>query len=87
MISPDSINATFEVCGAVAVWMNFWAMVKDKGYAGTRLPMMIFFTSWGFWNLYFYSHLAQALSLYASLLLTSGNCAVVAAMAYFGKKD
>jgi hypothetical protein len=81
------MNAVFEVCGSVAVWMNFVAMVRDRGYAGTRLPMMVFFTSWGFWNLFFYSGLHQELSYYASIFLTSGNCAVVWAMAYFGRKE
>jgi hypothetical protein len=85
-ITPDMANAAFEVCGALAVWANFAAILKDKGYAGTRIPMMIFFTSWGFWNLYFYAHLIQWVSLYASLLLTSGNVAVVSAMAWFGRK-
>ena len=44
-ITPDMANAAFEVCGALAVWANFAAIMKDKGYAGTRIPMMIFFTS------------------------------------------
>jgi hypothetical protein len=86
MMTPDIINGVFEVCGSVAVWMNFWAILKDRGYAGTRIPMMLFFTSWGFWNLFFYSHLLQWVSLYASLLLTAGNCAVVGAMLWFGRK-
>lgn len=85
-MTPDHINAVFEVVGSVAVWLNFAAIVKDKGYAGTRIPMMTFFTSWGFWNLYFYGHLLQWWSLCGSLLLTGGNCAVVAAMLHFGRK-
>ena len=85
-MTPDRVNAAFEVVGAVSVWANFAAILKDKGYAGTRIPMMAFFTSWGFWNLYFYSHLLQWASLGASLGLTSGNVAVVAAMVYFGRK-
>jgi hypothetical protein len=85
-MTPDHVNAAFEVAGSVAVWMNFLAILKDRGYAGTRIPMMAFFTSWGFWNLYYYSHLLQWYSLYASLLLTGGNCAVVSAMLYFGRK-
>lgn len=87
MITPDTINALFEVCGSVAVWLNFAAILKDRGYAGTRVPMMLFFTSWGFWNLFFYSHLMQWMSMLASILLTSGNVAVVAAMLYFGRKE
>ena len=85
-MTPDHVNAVFEVVGSVAVWLNFWAILKDKGYAGTRIPMMAFFTSWGFWNLFYYSHLLQWASLGASLLLTAGNCAVVSAMVYFGRK-
>jgi hypothetical protein len=39
-VTPDHVNAVFEVVGSVAVWFNFAAIVKDKGYAGTRIPMM-----------------------------------------------
>ena len=85
-MTPDCVNAAFEIAGSVAVWCNFAAILKDRGYAGTRVPMMMFFTSWGFWNLYFYAHLLQWASLVASLALTGGNVAVVAAMFYFGRK-
>jgi hypothetical protein len=84
--TPDLINGAFEILGSFAVWGNFLAILKDRGYAGTRLPMMAFFTTWSFWNLYFYSHLLQWFSLYASMLLTLGDCAVVSAMMYFGRK-
>lgn len=85
-MTPDAINCLFELAGAVAVWCNFFAITKDRGYAGTRIPMMLFFTTWGFWNLFFYGHLLQWLSLCGSLVLTAGNCAVVAAMWKFGRK-
>jgi len=85
-VTPDTINAVFEALGSVAVWANVFAIIKDKGYAGTRIPMMLFFSAWGFWNLWYYPHLGQSLSFYASVLLTTGNCAVLAAMAYFGRK-
>jgi hypothetical protein len=86
VITPDVINAVFEIVGSVATWGTFAAIRKDRGYAGTRIPLMAFFTSWGFWNLYFYSHLLQWLSLVASLGLTGGNVAVIAAMLYYGRK-
>ena len=86
MISPDLINAAFEVFGSLATWGTFAAIRKDKGYAGIRLPIMAFFTSWGFWNLYFYAHLIQWVSLVASLSLTGGNVAVIIAMLWYGRK-
>jgi hypothetical protein len=51
VITPDAINGIFEALGSVAVWANVVAISKDKGYAGTRIPMMLFFSAWGFWNL------------------------------------
>jgi hypothetical protein len=86
MTTPDLINGAFEIFGSVATWGTFHAIRKDRGYAGIRLPIMAFFTSWGFWNLYFYSHLAQWVSLVASLSLTAGNVAIIAAMMYYGRK-
>ena len=86
MISPDVINGLFEVFGSVATWMNFAAIVKDKGYSGTRLPMMLFFLTRGLWKLFFYSHLFQWVSLYASILVIAGSVANVAAMLRYGRK-
>lgn len=86
MLTPDLVNGIFEIAGSVATWGTFRAIRKDKGYAGIRLPIMAFFTSWGFWNLYYYSHLFQWFSLFASLSLTAGNVAIICAMIYYGRK-
>lgn len=84
-MSPDLINGLFEFGGSVAVWLNFAAIIKDRGYAGTRWPMMVFFTAWGFWNLFFYPHLGQLLSFVGGISLTLANCFVVWAMAKYGR--
>jgi hypothetical protein len=85
-MSADHVNAAFEVAGSIATWATFAAIIKDKGYAGMRLPLVAFFTTWGLWNLYFYTHLFLPISLYASIVLTAGNIAVMGAMVYYGRK-
>lgn len=85
MISPDVINAIFELAGALLTWMNVRQVWKDKGYAGLYMPAIVLFTSWGFWNLYFYAHLAQWWSVLATVIMVSANSAWLGLMIKFGK--
>lgn len=59
---PDVINSSYEVLGFVAVGLSCLRVMKDKKVAGVSLITVGFFTSWGFWNLYYYSHLNQPFS-------------------------
>ena len=85
-MNPDVINGLFEACGSLAVWLNVFALVRDKGYAGTRWPMAAFFTSWGYWNLYYYPHLGQWVSLAGGALLSVANTVGLGLMLYYGRK-
>lgn len=62
MSRPDLINGLFEISGSIAIWANVLKLWKDKKVQGTHWQMMIFFSSWALWNLYFYPHLDQWLS-------------------------
>ncbi len=70
----DFANAAFEAWGAVAVLGNCAALYKDKKVRGVKFSSMAFFTSWGFWNLYYYPHLGQWASFAAGIAIVLGNC-------------
>lgn len=80
---PDTINGAFEFGGSLAVWVNVWALWKDKGYKGARLAPMLFFSSFSLWNLWYYPHLGQWASLTGGIILGLANCAYVGLMLKF----
>lgn len=82
----DAINGLFEFIGSILTWMNVTRTYKDKGYAGIYLPSVVFFSSWGIWNLYFYPHLNQWLSFLGGCSLVIANLLWVGMMYYYGHK-
>jgi len=72
-LTPDQINAIFELVGAWFTWKNAYALWKDRMVRGVYLPSTFFFTSWGLWNTYLYPHLALWYSFYAGIILVLGN--------------
>jgi len=82
---PDMINGIFEFLGAFAVFDHFRQVCKDKMVAGVSKYATVFFTSWGAWNLYYYSHLEQSWSWWGGLLLFIGNLFWVGGIVYYTK--
>lgn len=74
MSLPDLVNGLFEAFGFVAVMFSVYRVQQDKKVAGVSLVTTSFFTSWGFWNLYYYPHLGQALSSAAAGAVCFANC-------------
>lgn len=87
MSTPDLVNGCYEFLGGIAVWLNVLAIWKDRGYAGVRIPVMAFFTSWSLWNLYYYPLLNQWASFCGGLSIGLANLAFVGSMVYWGRKQ
>lgn len=73
---PDLVNGLFEFLGAFMILMNVRAIYRDRRLAGVHWGPTVFFTSWGFWNLFYYPHLDQWLSF-------TGGCALVLVNAWW----
>ena len=70
----DAGNALFEMVGAVAVWLNVRALLKSRKVRGVDWRTWVFFSSWGWWNVFYYGpHLGQWLSWWAGLVLVAAN--------------
>lgn len=85
-ISPetaDLINASFEMFGAVFVWLNVKQLYIDKTVKGIDWRVTAFWTAWGVWNLFYYPALGQHLSFYAGIILVIGNLTWVGLLAYY----
>lgn len=86
-MTPDTINATFELLGAIFVLNHCRVLFKHKSSDGVSALSLSYFLSWGFWNLYYYPSLNQQLSFYAGVVLATSNVIYLAMVIYFrGKK-
>lgn len=74
-MSPDLINGGFEFIGSAMIWMNVRQLWKDKMTRGVHWGATTFFTSWGFWNVYYYPYLHQYWSFAGGLSIVLANCA------------
>ena len=73
----DMLNSGFEWATAVFVFRNCLALVRDKEYKGASFLGVVFYTSWGAWNVFYYLYLRQYWSWAAGLLIFVTNIAYV----------
>lgn len=71
--TPDLINGLFETVGGLLILNHCRAVLRDKSVAGVSIISTVIFTSWGFWNMYYYPHLDQWLSFSGGLIIVSAN--------------
>lgn len=74
-MSPDAINAAFELGGALLIWANVRALYRAKEVRGVYAPVMAFYAAWGLWNVFYYPAIGQTLSFWAGLGVVAGNVA------------
>jgi len=72
---PDLINGVFELVGGAMVWQNVRRIRRDQQVRGVDWRVTVFFSAWGFWNLFYYPHLDQWLSTLGGLAIVSANTA------------
>jgi hypothetical protein len=69
----DAVNGLFETIGAVCIFANIRALLRDKQVRGVYWPATAFFWAWGIWNLWFYPSLGQWFSFAGGLLICACN--------------
>lgn len=55
----DIINGCYELLGAPFIFLSLSKLLKEKKVRGVSWLHVMFFTTWGYWNLYYYPHLGQ----------------------------
>lgn len=73
----DLTNGGFELFGGTVNWINVYRIYKDKQVRGVSIIPSVFFTSWGFWNLYYYPSLHQWASFWGGAVIVGANFAWV----------
>jgi hypothetical protein len=86
-MTNDSINALFELSGALFVLNNCRILYSDKLVRGVSVLTTVFFTLWGFWNCYFYPILGQEWSFVAGMCISASNLLWIAMMIYYKRKE
>jgi len=69
----DIINALFELFGGIFILNHCLVAYKDKAVAGVSIISVIFFSAWGYWNLFYYPHLGQWWSFYGGVFIVLAN--------------
>ena len=83
LITPDHLNGCFETTGAIVTWFNVKRLLHDKMLMGIYWPTQAFFSSWGIFNLWYYSSLNQPFSFWGGLVLALGNITWVVLAIYY----
>lgn len=74
MTFGDLINAIYEGGASLAILNHCRVLNKQKQVHGTSIISIVFFTSWGFWNMYYYNSLGQTFSWAAGFAVCFVNC-------------
>lgn len=84
-MSPDVINGIFEFTGSIFLWLNVYRLLKDKMVRGYSPWTTLFFSSWGYWNLFYYPHLDQWWSFTGGVSIVTANTIWLGFMFYYRK--
>jgi len=83
----DCVNGVYELLGAPFILMSVFALYRAKKVRGISWIHVLFFSSWGYWNLYYYPHLNQWWSFAGGLALVAVNTFWLGQILYYNKKE
>lgn len=82
---PDIINGAFETLGGAFIALSVVKLHREKLVHGVSWLHVAFFSTWGYWNLYFYPHLDQWLSFAGGAILVAVNTTWLAQIVYYNR--
>ena len=85
-MSPDLFNGLFELFGGILYLLNIKILLREKEVKGVSLLPTVFFTSWGFWNLFYYPNLEQWFSFFGAIVLVITNLTWLILAIYYRRK-
>ena len=83
----DVANGSFEFIAGFAVWNHARVLYRQKQVRGVSMLSTLFFSSWGWWNLYYYPWLDQWFSFLGGLSIMSGNLMWLGMMIYYTRLE
>ena len=82
----DAVNGCFELFGGAFLMLNVQRLMRDKRVAGVRIAPVMFFTAWGFWNLYYYPSLGQWASFAGGIAVVGVNTLWIGLALWYGRR-
>lgn len=70
---PDIVNGCYEFLGAPFIFLSVIKLYRDKEVKGISWIHAGFFTTWGYWNLFYYPHLDQWFSFAGGIAIVVVN--------------
>jgi hypothetical protein len=86
-VNPDTVNGLFELVGGAFMFLNVRRVCLDKCVRGVSWPVMVFFTAWGWWNLYFYPAYGLWMSFWGGVLIVIGNTTWLTVAGYYIRRE
>ena len=84
---PDIINGSYELLGAPFIFLSVINLYRVKKVRGVSWKHVLFFTTWGFWNLYYYSYLNQWCSFIGGIGAVIVNTIWLGQLLYYTRKE
>jgi hypothetical protein len=82
-MTADLINGGFEFVGGLLLGLNCLRLHKDKQLRGVSVLPTVFYSAWGYWNLYFYPSLDAWWSFWGGIVVVTSNTAWVVLAFYY----
>jgi hypothetical protein len=79
----DMINGLIELCGAMMLSNNIFALHRDKEIKGIHWSSTVFFTLWGIFNLFYYPSLDQWYSFFGGIAIVVVNTIWLSMIIYY----
>lgn len=80
---PDLVNGCFEASGGWFIYQSIKKLYRDKSVRGVSWKHVAFFSTWGYWNLFYYPHLDQWLSFAGGVGIVITNTIWLLQIAYY----
>ena len=83
----DILNGSFEIGATVSISFNCLRVRKDKAVKGINAYATLYFSLWGMWNLFYYSHLDQWFSFLSGGTVVLINSYYVWLLIYYTRRE
>ncbi len=67
------VNGSYESIGGVVLPLNVRRLLADRKVEGVDWRVIAFYTTWGYWNCWYYPHIGQLFSFYGGSLPAIAN--------------
>ena len=84
---PDIVNGLYESFASFFLLLSCFRLYRDKEVKGWSMTTQLFFTTWGYWNLWYYPHLNQWVSFTGGLFVVLTNTAWTSMAIYYTHKN